>query len=151
MEPASTFVSRCPALLARYLRQKLSSLSHGPSAGVVPHGLIGGHRTSSGFADQRPGGCKIPPGCAVGRACLAEHPTCQPRQPAAYDCAKLNPMDQSTTDLERAFQLARSGRCGSLKDIRLQLRAEGYSTMQITGKALARQLQALIQAARTPT
>jgi hypothetical protein len=54
------------------------------------------------------------------------------------------------TELERAFQLAKSGRCGSVRDIREQLRSEGYSIGQIIGKTLSKQLQALIQTARTP-
>jgi hypothetical protein len=59
-------------------------------------------------------------------------------------------MDRRPTELERAFQLGKSGHCGSVEDIRKQLRSEGYSTTQLTGRALARQLQALIQTARTP-
>jgi hypothetical protein len=59
-------------------------------------------------------------------------------------------MDHGTTELERAFQIEKSGRCSSLDDIRSQLRSEGYSTKRITGKTLVRQLQALIQTARTP-
>jgi hypothetical protein len=59
-------------------------------------------------------------------------------------------MDHRPTQLERAFQLAKSGRCGSVKDIRDQLRSEGYSTTQITGKTLAGQLQAHIQTAALP-
>jgi len=54
------------------------------------------------------------------------------------------------TELERAFQLAKSGRCGSLDDIRNQLRSEGYSTAYITGKGLVTQLRALIETARAP-
>jgi hypothetical protein len=38
-----------------------------------------------------------------------------------------------------------------LKDILYQLRSEGYSTGQITGKTLAKQLRALIEATRTVT
>jgi hypothetical protein len=77
MELASTFVSLCPVLLALHLRQKLSSLSHGASAGVVPTGLlVASHRTPSGLTEQRAGGCKVAPGCAAGLGCLAERPTC---------------------------------------------------------------------------
>jgi hypothetical protein len=54
------------------------------------------------------------------------------------------------TDLERAFQLARSGRCGRVEDLRTQLRREGYSSDRVTGRTLIRQLQALIQAANEP-
>jgi hypothetical protein len=56
-------------------------------------------------------------------------------------------MDHRLTDLERAFQLAKSGRCARIDDIRVQLRKEGYSADRITGKSLIRQLQDLIQAA----
>jgi hypothetical protein len=58
--------------------------------------------------------------------------------------------DQNVTDLERAFQLARSGRCGSMSDIRHQMKAEGYSTDRITGLGLARQLKAAIETAKKP-
>jgi hypothetical protein len=57
-------------------------------------------------------------------------------------------MDQSVTALERAFQLAKSGKCSSLADLKKQLRAEGYSIAQITGRTLAKQLMALIKMAR---
>ena len=50
--------------------------------------------------------------------------------------------------VERAFELARSGVCQSVSDIRRQLKAEGYSN--ITGHfdsgALKKQLTALINA-----
>jgi hypothetical protein len=57
-------------------------------------------------------------------------------------------MNDRPTELERAFQLARSGRCSCVEDVRHRLKSEGYSTLQITGKSLARQLLTLIQAAR---
>lgn len=56
--------------------------------------------------------------------------------------------NHNVTELERAFQLASSGRYASMADIRKQLLLDGYSDNQITGKGLARQLQALIQTAR---
>jgi hypothetical protein len=59
-------------------------------------------------------------------------------------------MDHNTTALERAFQLAKSGYCNSVDDIRHQLKSEGYSTEQITGKDLTSQLKALINSAQTP-
>ena len=49
--------------------------------------------------------------------------------------------------LERAFELARSGRCASLKDLRRTLKAERYSVGefdQVRGAALKRQLLDLI-------
>ena len=55
-------------------------------------------------------------------------------------------MDQKRTALERGFELAKSGSCAAVDDIKRQLRAEGYSTAQITGGALSRQLTALIKA-----
>jgi hypothetical protein len=60
-------------------------------------------------------------------------------------------MDQSVTALERAFQLAKSGKCSSLADLKKQLRAEGYSIAQITGRTLAKQLVTLIKLARHNT
>ncbi len=55
-------------------------------------------------------------------------------------------MDPRTTELERAFQLAMSGDCRSVDEIRKKLSQEGYYATQITGKSLLRQLQALIAA-----
>jgi hypothetical protein len=55
-------------------------------------------------------------------------------------------MDPSTTELERAFQLARSGGCRSVDEIRKKLISEGYSAAHITGKGLLAQLRALLPA-----
>ena len=55
-------------------------------------------------------------------------------------------MDDSITALERAFQLAKSGSCTSVPEIKLI--AEGYSVAQITGRVLSRQLKGLIKTAR---
>jgi hypothetical protein len=49
--------------------------------------------------------------------------------------------------LERAIQLARSGQVNSMDDIRRQLAKEHYSSGQITGGALRKQLLVLIQEA----
>jgi hypothetical protein len=57
-------------------------------------------------------------------------------------------MDEKATALERAFQLAKSGTCVSVPDLRKKLKAEGYSTNQITGPTLNKQLLALIHLAR---
>lgn len=59
-------------------------------------------------------------------------------------------MDHGLTALERAFQLAKDGSCHSVLDIKKQLRAEGFSITQITGKSLYKQLRSLLQG-RTPT
>ena len=52
------------------------------------------------------------------------------------------------TALERAFQLARSGRIARIGEIRETLKAEGYPDQQLVGRTLSRQLTALIVAAR---
>ena len=57
-------------------------------------------------------------------------------------------MDQKMTALERAFQLARSGRVAGLTEIVTSLNREGYSASQIDGPVLKRQLSGLIKAAR---
>src|SRR5450755_4485738 len=57
-------------------------------------------------------------------------------------------MNDRPTALERAFQLAKSGLPKSMDDIRRQLAKEHYSTGQITGNTLKRQLLALIQKAQ---
>ena len=57
-------------------------------------------------------------------------------------------MDLRPTALERAFQLARSGRPKSIDDIKHELAKEHYSTGQITGNTLRKQLLTLIQEAQ---
>ncbi len=52
------------------------------------------------------------------------------------------------TPVERAFELARSGDCETIQDIRLKLRAEGLSDSQVTGPSLLRQLRGLIAGAK---
>ena len=53
-------------------------------------------------------------------------------------------MYSSPTALERAFELAKSGKYSSVAEIKKQLKAERYTLEQITGKSLAKQLAALI-------
>jgi hypothetical protein len=60
-------------------------------------------------------------------------------------------MKQEMTALERAFQLARSGRVAGLTEIATSLNREGYSASQIEGPLLKRQLADLIKAARGPS
>jgi hypothetical protein len=57
-------------------------------------------------------------------------------------------MSNRSTPLERAFQLARSGRPNTIADIKQILDSEGYASGQVEGKALHKQLRALILAAR---
>ena len=54
-------------------------------------------------------------------------------------------MDTRTTPPERAFELAKSGTCASVPEIKHRLKSEGHSVDQITGGALIKQLKALIQ------
>jgi hypothetical protein len=56
--------------------------------------------------------------------------------------------DQTATAIERAFQLANSGRCATVGGIRHALCREGRLDVQVTGPTLSRQLKALIKAAR---
>jgi hypothetical protein len=51
----------------------------------------------------------------------------------------------NATVLERAFELAKSGRFTSIDDLIVRLRAEGYSTVSVVGPMLLRQLRALIR------
>ena len=57
-------------------------------------------------------------------------------------------MQANLSALERAFQLARSGQVIDVKDIKAQLKREGYDLAQITGSVLVRQLQRVMKAAR---
>jgi hypothetical protein len=61
----------------------------------------------------------------------------------------LSAMNITITALERAFQLARSGSCASVSEIKQRLIAERYSVSGVTGKVLSKQLQALIKAGRS--
>jgi hypothetical protein len=58
-------------------------------------------------------------------------------------------MRQGLTTLERAFQLANSGDCASVAQIREKLKAEGYSDapLHIKGPSIRAQLNALCAAA----
>jgi hypothetical protein len=59
-------------------------------------------------------------------------------------------VDQNVTALERAFQLAKSGNVATMDALKHQLKTEGYSVTTITGKALTRQLRALIHGSQKP-
>ena len=56
-------------------------------------------------------------------------------------------MDHSKTALERAFELAASGTCKQLWDIRTTLKAEGLDDKQIVGREIGRQLRERMRAA----
>ena len=55
-------------------------------------------------------------------------------------------MEPNKTALERAFELARSGRYDTSHAIKTAVSAEGYSVTQITGRTLMKQLREIIQA-----
>jgi hypothetical protein len=57
-------------------------------------------------------------------------------------------MHGDVTSLERAFQLAKSGRCQTVDDIKRTMRLEGYEPDQVMGRQLVGQLTVLICAAQ---
>jgi hypothetical protein len=60
-------------------------------------------------------------------------------------------MDQNKTCLERAFELAKSGEFADLAMLERRLRDEGYSSGQLSGPSLRRQMRTLLaEAAKTP-
>jgi hypothetical protein len=56
-------------------------------------------------------------------------------------------MEADVNARERAFELARTGRCLSIKEIRARPHAEGYSERSVVGKYLSAQLRQLIREA----
>ena len=58
-------------------------------------------------------------------------------------------MNQNRTTLERAFELAESGRCKNVTVIRAVLKSEGYGWRQLQGRSLSQQLVQIIQKARS--
>ena len=56
-------------------------------------------------------------------------------------------MDYGKSALERAFELARSGSCLSIRDIAFKLHAERYDISYLEGPELKKQLLALIEEA----
>jgi hypothetical protein len=57
-------------------------------------------------------------------------------------------MDTRPTSLERAFELAKSGQCATVEQIKKKLKAEGLSDSQLVGKTLIKQLRLLIEAGK---
>jgi hypothetical protein len=49
-----------------------------------------------------------------------------------------------TSPIERAFELARSGKCATTADIQKRLKEEGYPIDTVIGPALMRQLRSAI-------
>ncbi len=60
-------------------------------------------------------------------------------------------MDAPLTTLERALELARSGKCRSVNDVRQTLRREGYDAVHqhLNGSVINRQLIDLLTEARS--
>jgi hypothetical protein len=59
-------------------------------------------------------------------------------------------MDPKISALERAFQIAESGRVSDIKHIRAQLKREGYDERVLdSGRSLTLQLRGLIKAAHS--
>ena len=58
-------------------------------------------------------------------------------------------MEIRKTPLERAFELARSGRCLTVTDIAHKLHEEKYDLSQLEGPLLKKQLMAIIEEAMT--
>ncbi len=59
-------------------------------------------------------------------------------------------MEANKSCLERAFEIARSGKASNLPYLLNQLKSEGYGQEQIYGPALRKQLTALIEEAKAP-
>lgn len=60
----------------------------------------------------------------------------------------VSAMDRTKTPIERAFELARSGKYLTASEVKRAVSAEGYAVAQIEGPLLMRQLRALIRDAR---
>ncbi len=56
-------------------------------------------------------------------------------------------MKPNTTSIERAFELASSGRFSNVKEVRLKLAREGYNTDTMEGPLLYAQLREVIEKA----
>ena len=59
-------------------------------------------------------------------------------------------MEFKKTALERAFELARSGKCLTIRDIAFQLHVEKFDISHLEGPALRKQLIELIEEAIEP-
>lgn len=62
----------------------------------------------------------------------------------------MNEMDPSKTALERAFDLARSGRFLTVSALKKAVADEGYARSQLDGPALSRQLGNIIKSHIVP-
>ncbi len=60
----------------------------------------------------------------------------------------LGRLAMQKTLIERAFELANSGRCDTVGDIRRRLKQEGYSGDGLTGSSILAQLRTIIKGRR---
>ena len=56
-------------------------------------------------------------------------------------------MKPNVNPIERAFELARTGKCVTLREIHACLKAEGYAQNLVVGKYLSAQLRQLMREA----
>jgi hypothetical protein len=63
----------------------------------------------------------------------------------------LFPVDNRLTTLERAYQLARSGKCAGVREIKERLLTEGFQNVfgQLYGSTITKALRRLCVAARS--
>ena len=60
-------------------------------------------------------------------------------------------MQQGKTTIERAFEMARSGRFKDVGGLKIAISREGYAASQISGRTLLKQLREAIQGATQST
>ncbi len=62
----------------------------------------------------------------------------------------MAPMNHTPSTLERAFELARSGECANIAEIRTRLKRERFDSVEahLQGPSINRQLRQLCDAAR---
>ncbi len=91
----------------------------------------------------------VPP--TVRRFPKADHDPDDARAPVSgvISYGKPDAVDPYRTSLERAFELARSGRCATIDEIKQRLKAELFDQHIIEGRALRSQLRKLIAASRS--
>ena len=59
-------------------------------------------------------------------------------------------MNPNINTLERAFQLASSGKCTTIRDIKVALKTEHYDVNELQGPVLLAQLRELIRSQQPP-
>lgn len=64
--------------------------------------------------------------------------------------ANCENMDRPADPVERAFQLAQSGKFSALGDIKAKLKSEGYSLATVGSPSIAKQLRGLIKKSQEP-